>query len=165
MKRRFLLISMCAAVMFSTSCSKEDNESVDTKEVNNQTEVNATKAITVSAKQKSSVSKVALGNKNSENTKYEEVFSDGDILTLYLNGEEITTLELKSGAGKTTATFGGEIPVSADGQTISAKILPKNTPSGLIVCSSFADAVSNYASLYGTFDYSANAGVCINYLH
>jgi ABC-type dipeptide/oligopeptide/nickel transport system ATPase component len=67
----------------------------------------------------------------------------------------------KSGAGKTSATFGAEIPVSADGQTISAKILPKNTPSGLIVCSSFADAVSNYASLYGTFDYSANAGVCI----
>ena len=99
---------MCAAVMFSTSCSKEDNESVDTKEVNNQTEVNATKAITVSAKQKSSVSKVALGGKNSENTKYEEVFSEGDILTLYLDNKEIATLELKSGAGETTATFGGE---------------------------------------------------------
>ena len=79
---------MCAAVMFFSSCSKEDN-TVDTKEVNNQTEVNATKAITVSAKQKSSVSKVALGNKNSENTKYEEVFSEGDILTLYLDNKAI----------------------------------------------------------------------------
>ncbi|MBQ5452899.1 MAG: hypothetical protein IIT56_07880, partial [Bacteroidales bacterium] len=128
MKRKFLLISMCAAVMFFSSCSKEDN-TVDTKEVNNQTEVNATKAITVSAKQKSSVSKVALGNKNGG--KYEEVFSEGDILTLYLDNKEIATLELKSGAGETTATFGGEIPVSADGQTISAKILPKETPSGL----------------------------------
>ena len=148
---------MCAAVMFSTSCSKEDNESVDTKEVNNQTEVNATKAITVSAKQKSSVSKVALGNKNSENTKYEEVFSEGDVLTLYLNNEVITTLELTDGAGKTSATFTGEIPVSADGKSISAKILPKDTPSGLTVCSSFADAVSNYASLSGTFTYNASA--------
>lgn len=156
MKRRFLLISMCAAVMFSTSCSKEDNESVDTKEVNNQTEVNATKAITVSAKQKSSVSKVALGNKNSENTKYEEVFSEGDILTLYLDNKEIATLELKSGADETTATFGGEIPVSADGQTISAKILPSASPTGLSQCSSFADAVSNYASLSGTFTYNVN---------
>lgn len=155
MKRKFLLISMCAAVMFFSSCSKEDNGSVDTKEVNNQTEVNATKAITVSAKQKSSVSKVALGIENQG--KYEEVFSEGEVLKLYLNGEEITTLTLTDGAGKTSATFSGEIPLSADGKSISAKILPKDTPSGLTVCSSFADAVSNYASLSGIFDYSANA--------
>ena len=156
MKRRFLLISMCAAVMFFSSCSKEDN-TVDTKEVNNQTEVNATKAITVSAKQKSSVSKVALGDKNSANTKYEEVFSEGEVLKLYLNGEEITTLTLTDGAGKTSATFSGEIPVSADGKSISAKILPKDSPSELTECSSFAAAVSTYASLYGTFTYNASA--------
>lgn len=154
MKRKFLLISMCAAVMFFSSCSKEDNGSVDTKEVNNQTEVNATKAITVSAKQKSSVSKVALGNENQG--KYEEVFSEGEVLTLYLNNEVITTLELTDGAGKTSATFSGEIPLSADGKTISAKILPKDSPSGLTECSSFATAVSNYASLYGTFTYNAS---------
>ena len=146
---------MCAAVMFFSSCSKEDNGSVDTKEVNNQTEVNATKAITVSAKQKSSVSKVALGIENQG--KYEEVFSEGDVLTLYLNNEVITTLELTDGAGKTTAKFTGEIPVSADGKTISAKILPKESPSGLTECSSFAAAVSTYASLYGTFTYNASA--------
>ena len=154
MKRKFLLISMCAAVMFFSSCSKEDN-TVDTKEVNNQTEVNATKAITVSAKQKSSVSKVALGIENQG--KYEEVFSEGEVLKLYLNGEEITTLTLTDGAGKTSATFSGEIPVSADGKSISAKILPKETPSGLTECSSFAAAVSTYASLYGTFTYNASA--------
>ena len=154
MKRRFLLISMCAAVMFSTSCSKEDNESVDTKEVNNQTEVNATKAITVSAKQKSSVSKVALGNKNGN--KYEEVFSEGEVLKLYLNGDEIASLDIQSGQGTTTATFSGEIPVSADGQTISAKILPSYTPSGLTKCDNFAAAVSTYASLSGTFAYNVN---------
>ena len=154
MKRRFLLISMCAAVMFFSSCSKEDN-TVDTKEVNNQTEVNATKAITVSAKQKSSVSKVALGSENQG--KYEEVFSEGEVLKLYLNGEEITTLTLTDGAGKTTATFSGEIPLSADGKTISAKILPKETPSGLTECADFATAVSNYASLSGTFTYNATA--------
>lgn len=154
MKRKFLLISMCAAVMFFSSCSKEDN-TVDTKEVNNQTEVNATKAITVSAKQKSSVSKVALGSENQG--KYEEVFSEGEVLTLYLNNEVITTLVLTDGAGKTTATFSGEIPLSADGQTISAKILPSATPSGLTECSSFAAAVSTYASLYGTFTYNASA--------
>lgn len=147
---------MCAAVMFFSSCSKEDN-TVDTKEVNNQTEVNATKAITVSAKQKSSVSKVALGNKNSENTKYEEVFSEGEVLKLYLNGEEIASLDIQSGQGTTSATFSGEIPLSADGQTISAKILPKETPSGLTECADFATAVSNYASLYGEFNYDASA--------
>ena len=155
MKRRFLLISMCAAVMFFSSCSKEDNETVDTKEVNNQTEVNATKAITVSAKQKSSVSKVALGGKDGD--KYKEVFSEGEVLKLYLNGDEIASLDLTDGADKTTATFYGEIPLSADGKTISAKILPKESPSGLAECSSFAAAVSTYASLYGTFTYNASA--------
>ncbi len=154
MKRKFLLISMCAAVMFFSSCSKEDNGSVDTKEVNNQTEVNATKAITVSAKQKSSVSKVALGDK--DGGKYEEVFSEGEVLKLYLNGDEIASLDLTDGAGKTSATFSGEIPLSADGKTISAKILPKYTPSGLTKCDNFAAAVSNYASLYGTFTYNVN---------
>lgn len=155
MKRRFLLISMCAAVMFFSSCSKEDNESVDTKEVNNQTEVNATKAITVSAKQKSSVSKVALGSENQG--KYEEVFSEGEVLKLYLNGDEIASLDIQSGQGTTSATFRGEIPLSADGQTISAKILPSATPSGLTKCDNFAAAVSNYASLYGEFNYDASA--------
>ncbi len=145
---------MCAAVMFFSSCSKEDNGSVDTKEVNNQTEVNATKAITVSAKQKSSVSKVALGDK--DGGKYEEVFSEGEVLKLYLNGDEIASLDLTDGAGKTSATFSGEIPLSADGKTISAKILPKYTPSGLTKCDNFAAAVSNYASLYGTFTYNVN---------
>jgi len=156
MKRRFLLISMCAAVMFFSSCSKEDN-TVDTKEVNNQTEVNATKAITVSAKQKSSVSKVALGDKNSANTKYEEVFSEGEVLKLYLNGDEIASLDIQSGQRTTSATFTGEIPLSADGKSISAKILPKDSPSELTECSSFAAAVSTYASLYGTFTYNASA--------
>lgn len=146
---------MCAAVMFFSSCSKEDNGSVDTKEVNNQTEVNATKAITVSAKQKSSVSKVALGIENQG--KYEEVFSEGEVLKLYLNGDEIASLDIQSGQGTTSATFSGEIPLSADGQTISAKILPKETPSGLTECADFATAVSNYASLYGTFTYNASA--------
>ena len=154
MKRKFLLISMCAAVMFFSSCSKEDNN-VDAKEVNNQTEVNATKAITVSAKQKSSVSKVALGNENQG--KYEEVFSEGEVLKLYLNGDEIASLDLTDGAGTTSATFSGEIPLSADGKTISAKILPKETPSGLTECSSFAAAVSTFASLYGEFNYDASA--------
>lgn len=156
MKKRFLLIPVLAAVMLSTSCSKDDNN-VDTKEVNNQTEVEKTNSITITAKKKSSISKVALGGKNTAENKYEEVFSQGDVLSLFLPEatEPFTTLTLsEGGAGKTTATFvGGEMPADANGKTITAKIIPSATPSGLQGCGSLEDAVSTYASLKGTFEY------------
>lgn len=156
MKKRFLLIPVLAAVMLSTSCSKDDNN-VDTKEVNNQTEVKKTNSITITAKKKSSISKVALGDKNTAENKYEEVFSEGDVLSLFLPeaAEPFTTLNLSEGdAGKTTATFvGGEMPADANGKTITAKIIPSATPSGLQGCGSLSEAVSTYASLKGTFEY------------
>lgn len=150
------MIPVLAAVMLSTSCSKDDNN-VDTKEVNNQTEVKKTNSITITAKKKSSISKVALGDKNTAENKYEEVFSQGDVLSLFLPEatEPFTTLTLsEGGAGKTTATFvGGEMPADANGKTITAKIIPSATPSGLQGCGSLKDAVSTYASLKGNFTY------------
>lgn len=150
------MIPVLAAVMLSTSCSKDDNN-VDTKEVNNQTEVKKTNSITITAKKKSSISKVALGDKNIVENKYEEVFSQGDVLSLFLPEatKPFTTLTLSEGAGSTSATFiDGEMPADANGQTITARILPSATLSdGLQGCGSLADAVSTYASLKGTFTY------------
>jgi uncharacterized protein YjdB len=109
MKKQYFFIWMMAATMFAASCSKDgSDEKVDTQtpaEVSQDVQTKKTHPITIVAEKKSSsVSKVSLANGNST-----LVFDDGDVLIL-MNGEDkCGELNLKNGAGKSSATFEGTI--------------------------------------------------------
>lgn len=148
MKRKVFLAAI-AALMLAASCGKEDGddsaivqqpttESVSqTGSQNEEETVATTRPIVIRATKGQSLAKVS-----STDGKV-LTFDAGDKLVLkYANGSECITLDMEGdGAGKTTATFKGEIPTDADYQTLYAEI---GTALSSVACSntSLADVVS-----------------------
>ena len=121
MNRRFILVSMLAAAMFATSCSKDENND---KEINKpQVEVQKTRPITIKATNKSGISKVALGTENGDNS-YKFQFEVGETMTITSVGDNpITyTLTLVDGAGTNEGTFSGNINEEDYYETFTASI-------------------------------------------
>ncbi len=147
MNRRFILVSMLAAAMFATSCSKDENND---KEINKpQVEVQKTCPITIKATNKSGISKVALGTINDDDKSYTFLFQAGETMTITSVGENPITYTLTinaDGVGKNTATFSGEINEDDYGKTFTASIT-KNELSDAGVSgaySSLEEAVNNH---------------------
>jgi len=145
MNRRFILVSMLAAAMFATSCSKDENND---KEINKpQVEVQKTCPITIKATNKSGISKVALGTENGDQS-YKFQFQDNETMTITSVGDNPITYTLTinaDGVGKNTATFSGEINEDDYGKTFTASIT-KNELSGVGVSSAYSSleaAVNN----------------------
>ncbi len=161
MKKKFLVVSMFAALMLATSCSKDDSENnvvpqpVNTEVVNNGTQpvVEKTYPITVKASKKTSVSKISLGDNGTD-----ECFEIGDKLVLTWGADGLVELELNDGAGLTSATFLGEIPESANGQTITAHIGTPITSTSTLGYTSLADAVHNCCYLVSNKSFTYTAG-------
>lgn len=144
MNRRFILVSMLAAAMFATSCSKDENND---KEINKpQVEVQKTCPITIKATNKSGISKVALGNYEENSGAYTFQFQVGETMTITTpieNGEQSYTLTLVDGAGTNEGTFSGEINEDDYGKEFTASIT-KNELSGVSgAYSSLEEAVNN----------------------
>lgn len=118
MKKKFLLVSMIAAVMFTASCSKEDNGDNSEQPVNvEQQIVQNTRPIVIKVDKKTSLSKVGTSD------GYALTFSATDRLVLTDGTNNYADLELQEGdAGKQTATFMGEISTDADGKEIYATV-------------------------------------------
>ncbi|MEE3446974.1 MAG: hypothetical protein VZQ51_00005, partial [Bacteroidales bacterium] len=144
MNRRFILVSMLAAAMFATSCSKDENND---KEINKpQVEVQKTCPITIKATNKSGISKVALGNYEENSGAYTFKFEAGETMTITSVDDNSKTYTLTidaDGVGKNTATFSGEINEDDYGKTFTASIT-KNELSGVSgAYSSLEEAVNN----------------------
>jgi len=160
MKKNFLVVSMFAALMLATSCSKDDSENnvepqpVNTEVVNNATPlvVEKTYPITVKATKKTSVSKISLGDNGTD-----ECFEIGDKLVLTWGADGSVELELIDGAGSTSATFSGEIPESANGQSITAHIGSPITAASRLGYASLTAAVHNCCYLVSN-DFTYTAG-------
>ncbi len=160
MKKKFLVVSMFAALMLATSCSKDDSENnvepqpVNTEVVNNATPlvVEKTYPITVKATKKTSVSKISLGDNGTD-----ECFEIGDKLVLTWGADGSVELELIDGAGSTSATFSGEIPESANGQSITAHIGSPITAASRLGYASLTAAVHNCCYLVSN-DFTYTAG-------
>lgn len=164
MKRKFLFVPMFAALMVASSCSKDENTEIQNEEPQPVTaEVQKTYPITVKASKKSSISKVRLGN--SRENGYDEVFETTDELVLsWGEGEnaETVSLALTDGDGTSEATFSGNIPVSADGKTITAYIgVPITEAKTKTSYASLADAVNacSYLVSNSTFEYKAGEDI------
>ena len=157
MKKRFLLISMFAAAMLATSCSKDDNEENQTVEPQPVTvQVQKTYPITVKATKKSSVSKISLGSNG-----YSELFEIDDKLVLTWGTDGSVELGLTGGEGTTSATFSGEIPETANGQTVTAHIGSPIIATTKLDYTSLEDAVKNACYLVSqeSFTYTAGANI------
>lgn len=157
MKKRFLLISMFAAAMLATSCSKDDNGVIQTVEPQPVTiQVQKTYPITVKATKKSSVSKISLGSDG-----YSELFDKDDKLVLTWGSDGSVELPLTNGDGTTSATFSGEIPVTAEGQVITAHIGSPIDATTQLDYNSLEDAVKNVCYLVSqkSFTYTAGADI------
>lgn len=144
MNRRFILVSMLAAAMFATSCSKDENND---KEINKpQVEVQKTCPITIKATNKSGISKVALGNYEENSGAYTFQFEAGETMTITsVDDNSITyTLTINAdGVGKNTATFSGNITEADYGKEFTASIT-KNELLGVSgAYSSLEEAVNN----------------------
>ena len=149
MNRKVFLTAIAAALMFAASCGKEDGsdsaivqepttESVTQAEPQNVEEpVATTRPIVIRATKGETLSKV------SSEDGYTLTFDASDKLVLnYADGSECITLDMEGdGAGKTTATFKGEIPTAADYKELYAEI---GTALSGVACSntSLADVVS-----------------------
>ena len=150
MKKKFLLVSMIAAVMFTASCSKEDNGDNSEQPVNvEQQIVQNTRPIVIKVDKKTSLSKVGTSN------GYDLTFSATDKLVLTDGTNNYAELDLQAGdEGKSTATFTGEISTDADGKEIYATV---GSPLEGVQTSStsLADVVANNCYLKSaTFTYS-----------
>jgi len=157
MKKRFLLISMFAAAMLATSCSKDDNGVIQTVEPQPVTiQVQKTYPITVKATKKSSVSKISLGSDGCS-----ELFDKDDKLVLTWGSDGSVELPLTNGDGTTSATFSGEIPVTAEGQDITAHIGSPIDAKTQLDYPSLEDAVKNVCYLVSqkSFTYTAGADI------
>lgn len=162
MKKHVILVSMIAATMFATSCSKDDGDNVEqpvAKEVqnedNNKSEVQnvATRPIVIKAKNGATLSKVATTN------GYDFTFSEGDKLVLTDGETTYATLEIDGEAGYSSATFKGEISTAADNKSIYA-VIDGQSPLSEVKTSteSLADVVqSNCYFKSESFDYNANS--------
>lgn len=143
MNRRFILVSMLAAAMFATSCSKDENND---KEINKpQVEVQKTCPITIKATNKSGISKVALGTENGDQS-YKFQFQDNETMTITSVGDNPITYTLTinaDGVGKNTATFSGEINEDDYGKTFTASITKNEELSGVSGAYSSLEAAVN----------------------
>ena len=164
MKRKFLFVPMFAALLVASSCSKDDSSEKQNEEPQPVTvQVQKTYPITVKATKKSSISKVSLGDSRSNG--YEEVFDGTDELVLsWGEGEnaETVSLALTDGDGTSEATFSGNIPVSADGKTITAYIgEPITEAKTKTSYASLAEAVNacSYLVSNSTFEYKAGEDI------
>lgn len=161
MKKQFLVVSMFAALMLVTSCSKDDSEKnielqpINTEVVNdgNQAVVEKTYPITVKASKKKSVSKISLGDNETD-----ENFESDDKLVLTWGEDGSVELDLTDGAGSTSATFSGEIPESANGQSVTAHIGTPITSTSTLGYTSLADAVHNCCYLVSNTSFTYTAG-------
>ena len=143
MNRRFILVSMLAAVMFATSCSKDENNDKETNKP--QVEVQKTCPITIKATNKSGTSKVALGNYEENSSAYTFQFEAGETMTITSVDDNSKTYTLTidaDGVGKNTATFSGEINEDDYGKKFTASIT-KNELSGVSGAYSSLEAAVN----------------------
>ncbi len=164
MKRKFLFVPMFAALLVASSCSKDDSSEKQNEEPQPVTvQVQKTYPITIKATKKSSISKISLGDSRSNG--YEEVFDGTDELVLsWGEGEnaETVSLALTDGDGTSEATFSGNIPVSADGKTITAYIgEPITEAKTKTSYASLAEAVNacSYLVSNTSFEYTAGADI------
>ena len=118
MKKKFLLVSMIAAAMLTASCSKEDNGDNSEQPVNvEQQIVQNTRPIVIKVDKKTSLSKVGTSD------GYDLTFSADDKLVLTDGTTQYAELDLQAeDAGKSIATFTGNISTDADGKEIYATI-------------------------------------------
>lgn len=138
MNRRFILVSMLAAAMFATSCSKDENNDKETNKP--QVEVQKTCPITIKATNKSGISKVALGNYEENSSAYTFQFEAGETMTITSVDDNSITYTLTidaDGVGKNTATFSGDINEDDYGKTFTASIT-KNELSGVGVSGAYS---------------------------
>ncbi|MBQ3688878.1 MAG: hypothetical protein II937_03315 [Bacteroidales bacterium] len=116
MKKKFLLVSMIAAAMLTASCSKEDNGDNSEQPVNvEQQIVQQTRPIVIKVDKRNPLSKVGTSD------GYVLTFSADDKLVLTDGRTQYAELDLQAeDAGKSTATFTGNISTDADGKEIYA---------------------------------------------
>ncbi|MBO7439104.1 MAG: hypothetical protein J6U21_05435 [Bacteroidales bacterium] len=117
----FKILPLVAAILFATSCSKDDNSDAPTAPIDNTTAAPSTTeptqsvvdngelpsiqfTITVNREEDESLSKATIAGEND----LRQLFEDGD--QLVISGTDIDgTLDLVSGVGTSSATFSGEL--------------------------------------------------------
>lgn len=161
---------MLAGLMLAASCSKDDGTSVVDEVIAPSSEpaveqpvTQKTYPLTIQAKKETSVSKIGLGTDGLSQT-----FEDTDklLLTDETSGDVYAELELKNGAGTTSATFSKDLTesekTSMTGKTILAVIKGTDYADGIQSSNvNLEDAVRKYCYLKATSDFTYTDGVAI----